>query len=357
MDDKTFVFYLVPEFTLLAFSSAIEALRLANQVAGYQHYRWRLVSADGRPVIASNGICISVDSSLAEERARRYDLPKPVMALVCSGRRVEEYANKSMEAWLRECRRRKISVGALCTGAYLLARSGMLQERRCTIRWENSPAFAERFNGSALTSGIFEVDDGIYTCAGGAASFDMMLHLIGEELGSRIAAEICSQALITRLRDKTERQRLPFASPHGVNNPIIKAAVNLMEDNLSAPISLAELGLRLHLSRRQIERLFQNELHCSPARYYLKLRLERAKLLLTQTSMAIVEVAVACGFVSASHFSKCYRLLEGRTPQAERKSWTPQSALWSESDSMALTSAWRGTTPTPGRLLGGSSDN
>lgn len=313
----------------------MEALRLANQVVGYEHYRWRLVSTDGNAVTASNGVRVSVDRSLAEERARQNDQSKADMALVCSGRRVEDYADRSLEAWLRECRRRRIALGALCTGAYLLARSGILENRRCTIHWENSPAFAEQFDRSALTSGIFEIDDGIHTCAGGAASFDMMLHLVGRELGPRVAAEICSQALVSRLRDSTERQRLPFACPHGVNNPIIKAAVNLMEDNLSEPITLAELGLRLRLSRRQIERVFQNELHYSPARYYLKLRLERAKLLLTQTSMAVVDVAVACGFVSASHFSKCYRTLEGRTPQADRKLWVPRSSQWDDGGSIA----------------------
>ena len=334
-DRKTFVFYLVPEFTLLAFSSAIEALRLANQAVGYEHYSWRLLSADGGPVAASNGVLVSVDRSLAEEQARQQNLYKTDMALVCSGCRVERYADRSLEAWLRECRRGRIAVGALCTGAYILAKSGLLENRRCAIHWENSPAFSEQFNGSALTSGIFEVDDGIHTCAGGAASFDMMVHLVGRELGSRVAAEICSQALVSRLRDSTERQRLPFAFPQGVNNPIIKAAINLMEDNLSEPITLTELGHQLRLSRRQIERVFQNQLRCSPARYYLKLRLERAKLLLTQTSMTVVEVAVACGFVSSSHFSKCYRELEGRTPQADRKSWTPRLMHWSDCGSMA----------------------
>lgn len=333
-DRKTFVFYLVPEFTLLAFSSAIEVLRLANQVAGREYYRWRLVSADGHPVVASNGTRISVDHSLDKERAGHHDLPKPFMALICSGHRVEDYVDKSMGAWLRECRRMKISVGALCTGTYLLARSGILEHRRCTIHWEHSPAFAERFNSNTTTSGIFEIDDGIYTCAGGAASFDMMLHIIGHEVGPRTAAAICSQALIMRQRDKSERQRLAFAAAQGVNSRVIRAAVDLMEDNLANPVPLAKLGSRLGLSRRQVERLFRNELQCSPARYYLQLRLERAKLLLTQTTMPVVEIAVACGFVSASHFSKCYRTREGKAPQAERRSWGQRAALPAGSELM-----------------------
>ncbi|KUM24388.1 AraC family transcriptional regulator [Mesorhizobium loti] len=319
-EQKTFVFYLVPEFTLLAFSSAIEVLRLANQVTGHEHYRWRLISADGQPVIASNGVYVSVDSSLATERILLFGLQKPFMSLVCSGRRVQDYTNRSMDAWLRECRRMRIHVAGLCTGTYLLARAGILQDRRCTIHWENSPAFAEQFNRSALTAGIFEFDDGIYTSAG-TGSFDMMLHIVRQAFGSKTAAEICSQALIMRMRDKSERQRLAFASSQGVNNAIIQAAVHLMEDNMSSPISLTEVGFRLHLSRRQIERLFRNQLSCSPARYYLKLRIERAKLLLTQTAMPVVDVAVACGFVSASHFSKCYRQIEGNSPQADRKLW------------------------------------
>lgn len=317
--ETTIAFYLVPEFTMLAFTSAIEPLRLTNQVVGFGAYKWRLISLDGGNVRASCGVSVSADHSLTEERALNFTERRSRMVIVCGGKNIEKHYSRPLGGWLRECRQSGGSVGALCTGAHILAEAGLLQDRRCTIHWEKYPVFAERFATISPSSGIYEVDNGIYTCAGGAASFDMMLHLIEQRFGPAVTTAICHQALIGRVRDKAERQRLPFASSREVVNPALRAAVIQMEENLAEPIPLTALAARLHLSRRQVERLFHRELGCSPARYYLGLRLERAKLLLSQTAMPIIDIAIACGFVSASHFSKCYRAQEGISPQESRK--------------------------------------
>ena len=206
----------------------------------------------------------------------------------------------------------------MCTGAHVLAAAGLLSNKRCAIHWENLPGFSEAFPKANVFADLFEVDQNIYTCAGGTAALDMMLKLIGDDFDENLVNRVCEQVLTDRVRSPTDRQRLPLRARLGVQNAKVLSIIELMEANLSEPLSLIEVADHVGLSRRQIERLFRTEMGRSPARYYLEIRLDRARHLLIQSSMPVVEVAVACGFVSASHFSKCYRELYSRSPQQER---------------------------------------
>lgn len=315
---RSFVFFLIPDFTMVAFATAIEPLRLANRMLGYAAYDWRLASLDGRPVAASNGVEVAVNTSLEDERRKMMGADRPSMVVVCTGINVEKYANRSVFAWLREEYNRGVAVGGLCTGAHVLAAAGLLSGKRCAIHWENLPGFQEAFPKATPIADLFEIDRNIYTCAGGTASLDMMLKLIGEDFDDNLVNRVCEQALTDRVRSATDRQRLPLRARLGVQNSKVLSIIEVMEANLSEPLSLVEIADEADLSRRQIERLFRQEMGRSPARYYLEIRLDRARHLLLQSSMPVVDVAVACGFVSASHFSKCYRELYGRSPQQER---------------------------------------
>ena len=315
---RSIVFFLVPDFTLIAFSTAIEPLRLANRMLGYDAYRWRLASADGKPVKASCGVEITVDTSLEDERRKMSGPDRPSMVIVCAGINVERYHNRSAFAWLREEYNRGVAIGGLCTGAHVLAAAGLLSNKRCAIHWENLPGFSEAFPKANVFADLFEVDQNVYTCAGGTAALDMMLKLIGDDFDEMLVNRVCEQVLTDRVRSPTDRQRLPLRARLGVQNSKVLSIIELMEVNLSEPLSLIEIADNVGLSRRQIERLFQQEMGRSPARYYLEIRLDRARHLLIQSSLPVVEVAVACGFVSASHFSKCYRELYARSPQQER---------------------------------------
>jgi transcriptional regulator GlxA family with amidase domain len=315
---RSIVFFLIPDFTMIAFATALEPLRSANRMLGYQAYRWRLASIDGKPVNASNGVECAVNTSLDEERRKMAGADRPSMVIVCSGINVEAYQNKSAFAWLREEYNRGVSIGGLCTGAHVLASAGLLSNKRCAIHWENLPGFAEAFPKANVFADLFEVDQNIYTCAGGTAALDMMLKLIGDDFDDGLVNRVCEQVLTDRVRSPTDRQRLPLRARLGVQNSKILTIIELMEANLSEPMSLIEIADHVGLSRRQIERLFRTEMGRSPARYYLEIRLDRARHLLLQSSLPVVEVAVACGFVSASHFSKCYRELYSRSPQQER---------------------------------------
>ncbi|EXL09879.1 AraC family transcriptional regulator [Aquamicrobium defluvii] len=315
---RSFVFFLVPDFTMIAFATALDPLRSANRMLGYEAYSWRLASLDGKPVRASNGVQCAVDTSLEDERRKMSGPERPSMAIVCSGLDVEKYYNKSVFAWLREEYNRGVAIGGLCTGAHILAAAGLLSNKRCAIHWENLPGFSEAFPRVNVFADLFEVDQNIYTCAGGTAALDMMLKLIGEDFDENVVNRVCEQVLTDRVRSPTDRQRLPLRARLGVQNSKVLTIIELMEANLSEPLSLIEIADHVDLSRRQIERLFRSEMGRSPARYYLEIRLDRARHLLIQSSMPVVEVAVACGFVSASHFSKCYRELYARSPQQER---------------------------------------
>ena len=315
---RTIVFFLVPNFTMLPFSAAVETLRIANRMLGYEAYTWRLASTDGQQVMSSSGIGIEVNSSLADERKYLGGENRPSMVLVCSGIYVEDFSNKSVNAWLREAYNRNVAVGSLCTGAHVLAQAGLLNGKRCAIHWENLPGFAEAFPQADVYADLYEIDSNIYTCAGGTASLDMMLNLIDQDFGENLVNRVCEQALTDRVRGPHDRQRLPLRARLGVQNAKVLSIIELMEKNLAELLSLLEIADGADLSRRQIERLFRQEMGRSPARYYLEIRLDRARRLLVQSSMPVVEVAVACGFVSASHFSKCYRELYGRSPQQER---------------------------------------
>ncbi|MEW9805146.1 GlxA family transcriptional regulator [Mesorhizobium sp. ZMM04-5] len=303
---------------MIAFATALDPLRSANRMLGYDAYQWRLASMDGRPVKASNGVECAVNTSLEDERRKMTGHDRPDMVIVCSGLNVERYSNKTAFAWLREEYNRGVAVGGLCTGAHVLAAAGLLSNKRCAIHWENLPGFAEAFPKANVFADLFEVDQNVYTCAGGTAALDMMLKLIGEDFDENLVNRVCEQVLTDRVRSPTDRQRLPLRARLGVQNAKVLSIIELMEGNLSEPLSLVEVADHVGLSRRQIERLFRTEMGRSPARYYLEIRLDRARHLLIQSSMPVVDVAVACGFVSASHFSKCYRELYSRSPQQER---------------------------------------
>ncbi len=305
-------FYLVPRFSMLAFSSALEALRMANQLTGQQLYHWTLISTDGQSVASSNGISFAVEHS-AHTR-ERYDA-----VFVCSGLNVHVVQDDPGTQWFRQLDKQGTVLGAICTGTYLLARAELLNGYRCTIHWENLAAAREEFPQLVISPELFEIDRNRYTCAGGTAPLDMMLSEIRNRHGTDLATRISEQYMCERIRDQNDRQRVPLTQRIGASQPKLAEAVSLMEANIEEPMTLDELSHHVGLSRRQLERLFQRYLHCVPTRYYLELRLERARQLLLQSSMPIVDIALACGFISAPHFSKCYRDTFSLPPRDERR--------------------------------------
>lgn len=307
-------FLLLTGFSQLAFSAALEPLRMANHLAERPLYTWHLVSRDGTAVTASSGLPTAVDQALEP-------MPQLDLLLVCGGVDVQSHCERETLTWLRRLAERHIPLGAVCTGGYVLARARLLDGYRCTLHWEHIGSLheARRFPEVTFTSHLFVMDRDRYTCSGGIAPLDMMLNLIGRQQGLALAEAIAEEFIHERIRGVGDRQRSPLRVRLGHSHPKLEEVATLMEANLQEPLALDELARYAGLSRRQLERLFQRYVGCPPLKYYLELRLARARLLLQQTRMPITEVALACGFVSPPHFTKCYHDHFGHSPSGERK--------------------------------------
>jgi len=305
-------FLLMPEFSMIAFSSAIEVLRMANQLRQEDLYEWPMYTLDGEAVSASNRIAVTPDAEVSQA--------KDLAALfVCSGTRVDRYWNNSLGFHLNRFSKTNMALGGICTGSHLLARAGLLDGYRCTIHWENIASLRETWPKVTVTEELFELDRNRYTVSGGSAPLDMMLNLVKKEHDSSLAVSISEQFMCDRMRGAYDKQRVPLKLLVGANQPKLIEAAELMESNLEELINLDDLASLVGISRRQLERLFKKYLGCVPRRYYLDLRLKKARQLLLQTARSISDIGIACGFVSASHFSKSYREMFGISPRAERQ--------------------------------------
>ncbi len=286
---------------------------MANSISGQLAYEWVITSLDGQPVSASNGLSLSPTVGLDQ-------IGRPDIVFVCGGRNVRDAVTPTLLAALRRLSEQGTGLGALCTGGYALARAGLLDRCRATIHWENVSALREEFPRIIISDQVFTVDRNRYTASGGVAPLDLMLNLIETKLGSKVSQLVSEQFIVDRIRSDKDRQYVPLRAQVGVSHQSLIKVAELMEANVERPVSLERIAQETGLSRRQIERLFKRHLNCVPKRYYLELRLKRARELLLQTAMPIMDITTACGFQSPPHFSKCYRKQFGYPPSVERQS-------------------------------------
>jgi len=218
-------------------------------------------------------------------------------------------------AWLRRAAAAGATIGSLCIASHVLARAGLLEGYRCTIHWENLAGFTESFPDVDATGELFTIDRKRFTCAGGTVALDLMLHRIAGTHGEALAVGVAEQLLHDKIRTGSARQHLAIRPDPRIDREEVAGAITLMQDNLEQPLEIADIAARIGYSRRSLERLFRLSLDCAPAHYYLRLRLQRAQQLLAQTRMSVTDVSLACGFVSATHFSKSYRAAFGTAPR------------------------------------------
>lgn len=310
---RRFVFVLLNEFTLFALASATECLRVANRMAGKTLYSWAATSETDASVMSSAGIAFPVDIPFSE-------VTRDDTLIVCGGMNVQANSTEKTMSWLRRVSRQGVKIGSLCAGAHALAKAGLLNGYRATIHWENQDGFVEDFPEIELTRSVFAIDRNRFTAAGGTASIDLMLRMIADDHGTDLSNAVADQLIYSSIRTDQDFQRLSTPTRMGVRHPRLGQVIEMMEANIEEPVSPGELAENVGMSTRQLERLFRRYLDRSPKRYYMELRLGRARNLLMQTDMSIINVAIACGFSSPSHFSKCYRSHYGITPYRERGS-------------------------------------
>ncbi len=304
------VFHLVPRFSMISLYGALEPLRVANRFAE-RKFSWRFISADGRPVSASNDIPVSVSGSLA-------DVGRPTMVMVCASYEPGQGITKPALAAMRKLATQKVLLAGIDTGPFILASAGVLDGYRATCHWESLPGFRESFPRVQVMQSLFEVDRDRMTSAGGSSVIDMMLEWIRQQLGREIAVTVADQLVHSRFAEQPGEARIPAAARYGITDARLLSCIALMEEQLEEPRSVEDLAIRAGVSIRQLERLFSATLKKRPMGFYLDLRLERAERLINYSLMSIREVAVATGFSALSQFSRSFKRKFGKSPSKWR---------------------------------------
>ena len=306
-------FLLIPGFALMTYASAVEPLRAANQLAGRPLYKWWHAAPGDKPAIASSGAAILPDFKLGAD-------PGPLdLMIVCAGGNPTTFEDRRTFTWLRRLANRGVIMGGVSGGPFILAKAGLLDNRRCTVHWEHEPAFREAFPHIQLTQSLFEIDSDRITCSGGVAGLDLMVALITRDHGYSLASGVSDWFLHTHVREGTGPQRMDLRLRLGVADERLLKALKLMESHLESPLPRDQLARAAGLSLRQLERAFHNQLGSGVHEHYLDLRLGRSRQLLRETSLSILEVAFAAGFTSASQFARAFRRKFSRTPREVRQ--------------------------------------
>ncbi|OJA05873.1 GlxA family transcriptional regulator [Halomonas sp. QHL1] len=301
-------FLLLPRFAMVAFFSAIEPLRIANRIDGRPLFEWDLISRDGEPVVASNGMTLIASGSL-------HTTSQVPSLAVCASFDPERAIDDELIDWLRARNYEGCVLGGIDTGCYALAAAGLLDDKTVTLHWECLSDFCTRFPRVDAVESIYEVTDEGFSCAGGSAAIDMSLDLIRRRHGDALAKQVRDQLIHEQGRRPASRQR-DSAIPQ---DPMLQRAITLMDDNLESPLSIRSLANELGITWRRLDRLFARHLAISPQQTYLSRRLDHAYWLLSETPHSIMNISLACGFASPSSFSRAFRLHYGSTPSQLRQ--------------------------------------
>lgn len=300
-------FVLIPGFPLMAYASAIEPLRAANQLSGRDLYAWWQASPDGRPVAGSNGISVLPD----------VDIDDPALSadrvFVCAGGNPSAFRDLHLFSWLRRQSRRGVAVGGISGGPYVLAHSGLLDGRRCTIHWEHAPSFQERFPTATVARSLFEIDGDRITCSGGIAALDLMLHLLAADYGTGLAAEVGDWFLHNQIRDGVAPHRMSVPERFGVRDSRLVQVLEAIETHLERPLCREALAGIAGLSLRQLERLFRDGMGTTLHLHYLQQRLHRAETLGREAGLSGAEIASASGFSSVGELRRAQRRYSPQT--------------------------------------------
>lgn len=303
-------FLLLPEFSFLGFMCAVDPLRIANHFREGS-YKWHILSTDGGPVVATNGMVLQSNGSFL-------DVKKASLVFVMSGFNTHLYYREAIGQWLHQMRASGAFLGGIDGGPFVLAEADLLANDRVALHWDSHQPFAARYPNIHLTASLFEIQSKTVTCAGGTASIDMMLSLIKHQHGVELATLVSDWLILGRIRNASDPQRLEIAPRFGTHNRKVGDTIRLMLDHIAWPLSQPELACATGVTIRQLQRLFAFHLNSTPSQFYFRLRLDQAQELLQQTTMSIAAVSSACGFVSVAHFSRAYGKCFQVSPSKDR---------------------------------------
>ena len=307
----TIVLLLIDGFALMSYSAAVEVLRAANLLAGRRLYDIQHIPGKGVRSVSSSGAI--VEGTVRLDENSDFDL-----VLVVAGGDPENFQDPKVFRWLRQVAHQNIRLGGVSGGPLILASAGLMRGRRMTVHWEHVAALSEMSPGLIVERSLYVIDRDRITCAGGSAPLDMMHAILTEQHGATFARRVSDWFMHTEVRPSGGPQRAGLVERYATSKPAVIAAIQMMESHMADPLSLTQLAALTGCGSRQLNRLFRNNLGQSTMSFYRYLRLEMAFKLLTQSTLTIMEVALASGFSTAAHFARSFRSRYQKTPSSLR---------------------------------------
>ncbi len=309
---EKFGFLIVPDFPFYGLFPAIEALRVANHNSGRRLYEWHLISADGGPVTATNGMTLAVDHGI-------HNCPKLSVCFAVAGNHPLDHCSPNLLSWLRQIDRHGTVLGAFDSGIFLLAAAGLLDGHDAAVHWEIAPTLREHYPKVSITDRIYQIDDRRITCAGGSSTLDLMLTLIAKAHGRELTEKVANGLVHRPHRAGPERQLPDKPNEVSKERALLRKVIKFMEDNIDDSETIESVSRRFELTQRKLEGLFKQHLGILPSRFYFEMRMEHAREYLFYSAMSIQEIALACGFSSPSVFCRAFRKFHQLSPRQYRQ--------------------------------------
>ncbi|MBI1170102.1 helix-turn-helix domain-containing protein [bacterium] len=307
----TLALLVLPQSSILEVASTLDPMRSANRHLGYEAYRWRVVSPDGRAVPLTCGIELPSSGPLAVAEGAD-------ALVVIAGFRQSEVATAPLIRDLARMAPRFAALGGIDAAPWVLARAGLLSGHRATVHWEDLEDLSAAFPEVEVVPDRFVIDRNRFTAGGAAPAADLMLHLIGQRHGLGLARQVAASFLTTP-RPGSEPQIAPPRPADPRLDPRVAQAVARMEARIDNPEAAAATARAIGLSTRRLETLFSAGLQTTPAAFALSLRLQAARRMITDTRHPLAEVALRTGFSSPSALSRAFRRQFGQSPGQLRR--------------------------------------
>ena len=315
-DQICFGIFIAEAFGMLSYASIVDVLKQMRDYYAGKPLTWTTLSTTLDPVAAANGLQVLPQETISASPVFDY-------VIIIGSAESARYDNEQALAWIRSQHRHGAITCGTASATWLLARSGVLKGRRCTLHWRDIEVFREAYPDVEIVDEVYVVDERIVTCSGAATASDMVYHLLGEHFGHNAIRRIQEILFHERLREPHQSQRQNHKRIQ-LLNPEVYRLMQAIDDNVEGALRIGSLCDQLGLNRRVVENVFREHIGISPKQYQLELRLTRAARMLNKTAMSIPEIAVATGFSSASHLSSSFSRRYGVSPLRYRRFGPPR---------------------------------
>ncbi|MGB7318958.1 MAG: helix-turn-helix domain-containing protein [Planktotalea sp.] len=300
---RSFEIYVGNGFCEYEASAIAHTLKCANDILSERRFTWRYVSHSAGLVTGECGMILRAEPALDN-----HDLSDAM--IVVGGK---SGTGAKWLARLRQMQRLGRPAALLSSAASAYIRQARLQDGPVTTHWRDCVGLHEDGRFSNVTNHLSEMAGGVITAAGSGSSEELVIGLIAEQLGASNVAELGNRLILPLIRKSHAEQPNDLSHSPALHDARVKAAMEAMQASLDTPLHIAELAKAIGMSTRHLERMFKDVFDETPARFYKRLRTNRARAMIEETQMSIIEIAVANGFGTSSSLSEAIKKEYGMT--------------------------------------------